>query len=108
MQTASEIGLPVARHPPVIGFDDSSPAVRMRPALTTVRQDVVGKGRIAALALTVAIGQSRSDVAARTRHVMRPTQPRVRDSTAPVLVGGPCRRSRHPPGGDYAFPRSGP
>jgi DNA-binding LacI/PurR family transcriptional regulator len=60
MQTTSEIGLPVPRHPPVIGFGDSSLAGGMRPALTTVRQDVVGKGWIAALALTVAIGQSRS------------------------------------------------
>jgi DNA-binding LacI/PurR family transcriptional regulator len=72
MQTASELGLAVPRQLPVIGFDDSSLAGRMRPALTTVRQDVVEKGRIAALALTVSIGQSRSGVAVRTRHVMLP------------------------------------
>jgi DNA-binding LacI/PurR family transcriptional regulator len=88
MQTATELGFSVPRDLSVVGFDDSSLAVRLRPALTTVRQDVVEKGRIAAEALTVAIGQSRSGVVAETRHVVLPTQLIVRDSTASVAVGG--------------------
>jgi DNA-binding LacI/PurR family transcriptional regulator len=84
MQTAAELGLSVPSDLSVVGFDDSSLAGRVRPALTTVRQDVAEKGRTAAAALTVAIGQSRSGVAAQTRHVMLPTELIVRDSTAPA------------------------
>jgi len=86
MQTASQLGLSVPRDLSVVGFDDSSLASQIRPALTTVRQDVVGKGRIAAAALTVAIGQSRSGVMAEAHQVMLPTQLVVRDSTARVAA----------------------
>ena len=84
LQTAAELDLSVPRDLSVVGFDDSSLAGRVRPALTTVRQDVAEKGRTAAAALTVAIGQSRSGVVAETRHVMLPTELIVRDSTAPA------------------------
>ena len=83
LQTALELDLSVPRDLSVVGFDDSSLAGRVRPALTTVRQNVAEKGRTAAAALTVAIEQSRSDVVAETRHVMLPTELIVRDSTAP-------------------------
>ena len=83
LQTASELDLSVPRDLSVVGFDDSSLAGRIRPALTTVRQDIAEKGRTAAAALTVAIGQSRSNVVAETHHVMLPTELIVRDSTAP-------------------------
>jgi DNA-binding LacI/PurR family transcriptional regulator len=56
----------------------------MRPALTTVRQDIAAKGHAAAAALTAAIERARTGATARTRHVLLPTELIVRDSTAKV------------------------
>ena len=50
VRTAEELGLRVPEDLSVVGFDDSPLARRMRPALTTVRQDVSGKGRAATAA----------------------------------------------------------
>jgi DNA-binding LacI/PurR family transcriptional regulator len=54
----------------------------MRPALTTVRQDVAAKGRAAAAALTAAIERDRTGAPGRARHVRLPTELVLRDSTA--------------------------
>ena len=68
----------------MVGFDDNPLAQRMRPALTTVRQDVAAKGRRGDR------GADRGDQPAgsraqpaRVRHVLLPTELVVRDSTAP-------------------------
>jgi DNA-binding LacI/PurR family transcriptional regulator len=45
--TARELGLSVPGDLSVVGFDDAPSARWAEPALTTVRQDLVGKGRIA-------------------------------------------------------------
>jgi DNA-binding LacI/PurR family transcriptional regulator len=48
----------------VVGFDDAPPARRTRPALTTIRRDVVRKGSTAAAELVSAVlhGRAGADV----------------------------------------------
>jgi DNA-binding LacI/PurR family transcriptional regulator len=80
---AEDAGLKVPRHLSVVGFDDNPLASRMRPPLTTVRQDVAAKGQAAAAALKLAMERARSGASARARHVLLPTELVIRDSTAP-------------------------
>ncbi|MEO8265665.1 MAG: LacI family DNA-binding transcriptional regulator [Ilumatobacteraceae bacterium] len=82
VHAAQARGLTVPDDLSVVGFDDNPLAKRMRPALTTVRQDVAAKGHAAAAALTAAIERGRAGTAARVRHVLLPTELIVRDSTA--------------------------
>ena len=67
----------------VVGFDDNPISRRISPALTTVRQDVDGKGRAAVDALTAAIERAKTRPASRGRHLVLPTELVVRESTAP-------------------------
>lgn len=76
-------GVEVPAELSVVGFDDNPISRRMSPPLTTVRQDVDGKGRAAVTALTTAIERARSRPAGRGRHLLLPTELVVRDSTAP-------------------------
>jgi DNA-binding LacI/PurR family transcriptional regulator len=87
---AQSLGLDVPRDVSVVGFDDNPLAQRMRPALTTIRQDVTAKGQAAATALVAAIERSRRGAAGRPRHVLLPTELVVRESTAQA----PKRRRR--------------
>lgn len=82
VQVAHARHLRVPQDLSVVGFDDNPLAQRMRPALTTVRQDVAAKGHAAAAALTAAIQRSRTGTTGRVRHVLLPTELVVRDSTA--------------------------
>jgi DNA-binding LacI/PurR family transcriptional regulator len=82
VQAAHARGLQVPDDLSVVGFDDNPLARRMRPALTTVRQDVAAKGHAAAAALTAAIERARNGSATRVRHVLLPTELVIRDSTA--------------------------
>ena len=79
---AEDLGLAVPDDLSVVGFDDSPVARRGRPTLTTVRQDVAAKGRLAAAALTTAIEHSRSSSKPPVRHLTIPTELIVRQSTA--------------------------
>ena len=45
----------------MVGFDDNPLAARMRPALTTVHQDVEEKGRAATSALIAAINHRKDE-----------------------------------------------
>ena len=84
VRAAEDRGLRVPEDLSVVGFDDNPLARRMRPALTTVRQDVAAKGRAATEALTDSIARKQDGrPAARVRHVLLPTELVVRDSTAP-------------------------
>jgi DNA-binding LacI/PurR family transcriptional regulator len=78
-----DAGLSVPEDLSVVGFDDNPLAARMRPALTTVRQDISGKGRAAVTALTTAMSRMKSGRAGRGRHLLLPTELVVRDTTAP-------------------------
>ena len=95
------VAAPRARVPEdvsVVGFDDNPLARRMRPALTTVRQDVTAKGRAAAAALTEAIARAQRRHA-RPRgpeHVLLPTELVVRDSAAAPRRADRVRASELP------------
>ncbi|MGH8777222.1 MAG: LacI family DNA-binding transcriptional regulator [Jiangellaceae bacterium] len=82
IRAADELGLVVPDELSVVGFDDSPAAQRSRPALTTVRQDVAAKGRLAATALATAIQQARTGARPRVRHLTLPTELFVRQTTA--------------------------
>jgi DNA-binding LacI/PurR family transcriptional regulator len=72
----------------VVGFDDNPISRRTTPALTTVRQDVDGKGRAAVTALNSAIERAKTRPASRGRHLVLPTELVVRDSTGhPPRIG---------------------
>jgi DNA-binding LacI/PurR family transcriptional regulator len=83
VQTTTDLGLRVPQDLSIVGFDDNPLASRMRPALTTVRQDVEEKGRAAAAALTVAIEHARVGAPEDIRRIVIPTELVIRNSTAP-------------------------
>jgi DNA-binding LacI/PurR family transcriptional regulator len=86
IDVARERGLRVPEDLSVVGFDDSPVARRTTPPLTTVRQDVEAKGRLAASALTRLIGRSApgEDLPpGRPESVLLPVELVVRGSTAP-------------------------
>ncbi len=82
VRAAEQLGLEVPRDLSVVGFDDSPLAPRLRPQLTTVRQDVAEKGRVAAAALRVAMEHRRAGTEPPVQHVVLPTELVVRESTA--------------------------
>lgn len=82
MGAAADAGLSVPDDLSVVGFDDSPAAARMRPPLTTVRQDIQSKGHAAAAALTRAIEASRTGEPALAEHLCLPADLIVRASTA--------------------------
>ena len=84
VHTAQDLGLRVPHDLSVVGFDDSPVAARVRPALTTVRQDFAEKGRAAATALTAALSGTAPK---RARHRVLPTTLVVRDSSVSPPAG---------------------
>ena len=80
IRAANELGLAVPAEVSIVGFDDTPPASWSDPPLTTVRQDLVAKGRQA------------GELALRMLNGARPGEPvtidvelQVRGSTAPVV-----------------------
>ncbi len=82
MGAAEKLGLDVPGDLSVVGFDDSPLARRLRPQLTTVRQDVAEKGRLSAAELTRVLEAKRAGTKTRAKHTVLPTELVVRDSTA--------------------------
>ena len=78
----SDLGRRVPADVSVVGFDDNPLARQARPALTTVRQDVVAKGRESAAALLAMILRAKNGDVGRARHLVLPTELVVRASTA--------------------------
>jgi DNA-binding LacI/PurR family transcriptional regulator len=66
----------------VVGFDDSPSARLLHPPLTTVRQDLVAKAKLAVAAVTSAGGRN-----APKKHVVLPAQLIERGSTAALSSG---------------------
>ena len=88
VQAAVDLGLDVPGDLSVVGFDDNPLARRVRPALTTVRQDSAEKGRVATAALTAEIDQhAAGTTGGRARHVVLPAELVVRASTAAAPDG---------------------
>jgi DNA-binding LacI/PurR family transcriptional regulator len=95
MLAAQDRGLVLPRDLSIVGFDDNPLAARLRPPLTTVRQDITEKGRLAAAALVRAAHRKSSPAPAQVAtpaataplHVVLPTELVVRDSTAPPRSG---------------------
>jgi DNA-binding LacI/PurR family transcriptional regulator len=79
MDAAKARKLHLPRDLSVVGFDDLPDARHMRPGLTTVRQPVEEKGRLAADVLVAALAKS-SDI---THHLL-PTELVIRQSVAAV------------------------
>ena len=80
LRAATDLGLRVPEDLSVVGYDDSRVAATSRPPLTTIRQDVVAKGRLAVTALVRAINDPDS---APPERVVLPAELVVRESTAP-------------------------
>ncbi|GIF05067.1 hypothetical protein Asi03nite_26050 [Actinoplanes siamensis] len=83
LQVAEDLGIRVPAELSVAGFDDNPLATRLRPTLTTVRQDIEAKGRAAASALTAAITDARTGTPHTPRSIVFPVDLVVRESTAP-------------------------
>jgi DNA-binding LacI/PurR family transcriptional regulator len=83
VQAALDRDLDVPGDLSVVGFDDNPLASRMRPTLTTVRQDVRIKGSEAARELQNTLARARRGVTGRARRVLLPTDLVVRESTSP-------------------------
>ncbi|WP_249423858.1 LacI family DNA-binding transcriptional regulator [Nocardioides coralli] len=80
IRAGESLGLRVPEDLSVVGFDDSPLATSMRPALTTVRQPIAEKGRLAVRALLSLMAEE----APSEDRVVLPTELVVRDSTAPA------------------------
>jgi DNA-binding LacI/PurR family transcriptional regulator len=83
LRVAADLGVRVPTELSVVGFDDSPLARRLSPALTTVAQDVVAKGSLAAEELIKAVRRRRAGEPDRVRRHLLPTELVVRGTTAP-------------------------
>ncbi len=84
LRAAGQLGLEVPGDLSIVGFDDSPVARRAHPPLTTVRQDLVAKGRLAAVSLVSVMGLDGSRPSSRGRHHVLPTELVVRETTGPA------------------------
>lgn len=80
LATAHELGVRVPAHVSVIGFDDTPQAAWTTPALTTVRQDLDGMGRLAVHTVLALASEEHPP----SRHIELATALTVRDTTGPA------------------------
>lgn len=80
LRAAESLDLGVPEDLSVVGFDDSPLATTVRPGLTTVRQPVADKGRLAVRALLAVMGGEPVP----EERVVLPTELVVRESTGPA------------------------
>jgi DNA-binding LacI/PurR family transcriptional regulator len=85
LDAARRVGVEVPRELSVTGFDDLAEASWTTPGLTTVRQPIATKGRLAAEYLVEAIATDKPD---EVHHQRLPTSLLVRGSTGPVVASG--------------------
>jgi DNA-binding LacI/PurR family transcriptional regulator len=88
---AQERGLQVPQDLSVVGFDDAHEYALVPPALTSVRQPVHDKGRIAAELLLSLLGDTET---AESPHTLLPVELVVRDSTGPAPGGSGTTQKR--------------
>lgn len=81
LAVAADAGLRVPEDLAVVGFDDHPLALRTRPTLTTVRQDVEAKGRVAARALLELVARRADPTLPAPRSRRLPVELVVRGST---------------------------
>lgn len=84
---AQDSGITVPQQLSVVGFDDTPLASRVRPALTTVRQDVLEKGRLATAALLALLRRGSTEAILPAARTVLPTELVVRDSTSRPRTG---------------------
>ncbi|GLW30822.1 substrate-binding domain-containing protein [Actinoplanes regularis] len=80
-QAADDLGPHIPEDLSVTGFDDGPTATQLRPALTTVRQEVEEKGRAAAASLTATLQSTRDGIPSPTPQTLLPATLAVRVST---------------------------
>ena len=89
LRTARRLGVDVPGELSVVGYDDMRFAASTTPPLTTVNQDVEGKGRTAAALLKQLIDhKADGDGDLEPEHVLLPTHLVVRGSTGPAPTAG--------------------
>jgi DNA-binding LacI/PurR family transcriptional regulator len=86
LRTARRLGIDVPTELSIVGFDDMQLAASTTPPLTTVHQDVEGKGRAAASLLKQLIAHKAAGEELEPQHVTLPTHLVVRGSTGPAPV----------------------
>jgi DNA-binding LacI/PurR family transcriptional regulator len=93
LAAALDRGLAVPGDLSIVGFDDGPVASNSRPMLTTVRQDLAGKGHAAAEGLIAAVQAKARNSSPETpdvaTHVVLPVELVVRESTGPAKAGRP-------------------
>jgi LacI family transcriptional regulator len=88
LRALREAGLPVPAACSVAGFDDIYAARHVTPALTTVRQDAVGMGALAAEALLTALARVDAGGGALTGRRVLPVSLTKRETTASAPIQG--------------------
>ncbi|WP_158629985.1 LacI family DNA-binding transcriptional regulator [Cohnella sp. AR92] len=84
MEAAEERGLSIPEDVSVVGFDDIEAARSVRPALTTIRQDMPRMGYEAVMLLDRLIAEETDSISELPKRVVLPTEWISRDSCGPA------------------------
>jgi DNA-binding LacI/PurR family transcriptional regulator len=86
LRTARRLGVDVPGGLSIVGYDDTPFATTTTPPLTTVHQDIEGKGRTAVALLTELMDAKAAGDVLEVKHVVLPSRLVVRGSTGPAPV----------------------